>query len=194
MTHAAAITIKFVDWWMSGTGRAGSGDVDAVPHRDRFGCPAMPMTQVKGQLRESAERLARPQVAGWSDDLVVALFGKEENNAGALAFRGDAALDETTARWLAKKRTARAQLSRRIFATKIDKYGAAEDDTLRSVEAAVPLTLSGKVYWIGPGNPIVNWVVLLDAACAATLSFGKLKTDGYGRAVASCKPINEAGP
>ncbi len=188
MTREATITIAFTDWWLSGTGRAGSGDVDAVPHCDRFGCPALPMTQIKGQLRESAERLAADRAGGWTGDLVEKLFGHQL--PAALAFRGDATLDTATARWFARYRDARDQLTRRRAATRIDAFGVADDDTLRWVEAAVPLELTGSVIWIGGGDPLPGWVDLIDQACAATLAFGKLKTDGYGRAIATCRPVH----
>jgi hypothetical protein len=189
MTREARIIITFSDWWLSGTGRAGSGDVDAVPHCDRFGCPALPMTQVKGQLRESAVRLAAAGAGGWTEDLVFDLFGGEGNDAAALAFCGDATLDPATARWFARHRNARDQLTRRRSATRINPQGVAADDTLRRIEAAVPLTLTGTVVWAGDDAPLPGWIDLLDHACAATLAFGKLKTDGYGRATACCQPV-----
>lgn len=186
MTREAVITITFTDWWLSGTGRAGSGDVDAVPHRDRFGCPALPMTQVKGQLRESAVRLVEAGTGGWTESLLFDLFGGEDDDPGALAFRGDATIEHATARWLAAHPAAREQLTRRRASTRIGPFGVAADDMLRRIEAAVPLTLAGRVSWIGGVAPMGDWVVLLDQACSATLAFGKLKTDGYGRAIAAC--------
>jgi hypothetical protein len=189
MTREARIIITFTDWWLSGTGRAGSGDIDAVPHCDRFGCPALPMTQVKGQLRESAKRLAAAHAGGWTADLVSALFGHGGTDAAALAFRGDATLDAETVHWFARHRDARSQLTRRRSATSINRLGVAADDTLRRIEAAVPLTLTGIIVWDGAGAPRPDWIGLLDQACAATLAFGKLKTDGYGRATACCEPV-----
>lgn len=206
MNSRAVITITFTDWWLSGTGRAGSGDVDAVPHRDRFGCPAMPMSQVKGQLRESAVRLAAARAAGWSESLVDQLFGEPDRTLydplkdrrrepGMLAFRGDAALPPAVARRFADDKAVRAQLTRRRSSTRINERGAAYAKALRAVEAAVPFTISGTVEWIGKGDlQPSNWVLLLDAACAATIAFGKMKTDGYGRATAWCKPFDEEQP
>jgi hypothetical protein len=195
MTREAHIVITFTDWWLSGTGRAGSDDVDAVVHCDRFGCPALPMTQVKGQLRESADRLAEAGAGGWTKELLGTLFGRAAHDRAALAFRGDATLDPATARWFALHPAARDQLKRRRAATRIDEFGVAYDDTLRWVEAAVPLELTGSVVWAGDGGPPpgLDWAGLLDQACAATLAFGKLKTDGYGRAIASCRPVRSGG-
>ncbi len=192
MTREASIVITFTDWWLSGTGRAGSGDVDAVPHCDRYGCPALPMTQVKGQLRESAARLAAEGAGGWTKELLDMLFGRAVHDQAALAFRGDATLDPATVRWFARDSAARNQLTRRRAATRINEFGVACDETLRWVEAAVPLELTGSVVWAVNGDPPsgLDWVGLLDQACAATLAFGKLKSDGHGRAIASCRPVH----
>lgn len=190
----ATIIIRFTSYWLSGTGRAGSGDVDAVAHRDRFGCPALPMSQVKGQLRETAERLARIEDSAWTNDLVQGLFGTRpvdstdhrRSTAARLFFRGDATISE--ARWFQTQPMARAQLFRRIASTRIGPNGAAVNKTLRAIEAAVPMTVCGLV--ICPEEDCtVDWVGLLDTACAATLAFGRQKNDGFGRAIARCKAM-----
>lgn len=188
----ARLMIAFAGYWLSGTGTGRGRHLDEVTYRDRDDLPAMPMTQVKGQLRESAERLASGTQAGWSDDLVVQLFGSRtdpesqtsaETIRGALAFRGEARLSAAARAHLGNNARQRQTLFRRIAATKIDDRGAAEDRTLRAVEAVVPLTLEGEVEWIGAEAPDFDWIELLDAAAAATLAFGKLKADGYGRAI-----------
>lgn len=197
MTHVAWITIAFSDWWLSGTGAAGIGDVDAVPHVDRHGCPAMPMSQVKGQLRETAGRLVDAGADGWTEDVLFTLFGRRGQNsnseAGVLAFRGDATLDASAARWFAWHPIEAKFLTHRISSTAIGRKGAALDQSLRAVEAAVPMTIRGTVVSLVHSKPttllgavIEDWVALLDQTCAATVSFGKLKADGYGRAIARC--------
>src|SRR5262249_15433855 len=109
---------------------------------------------------------------------------------GWVAFRGEARLPAAARDFFNREqnRGARKLLFRRIAATRIDARGVAEDKTLRAVEAVVPLTLEAQLEWIGADPPPYDWVALLDAACAATLSFGKLKADGYGRAIASITP------
>ena len=194
---AAVLTLSFRAWWLSGTGGGRGRHLDAVSHRDADGLPAMPMSQVKGTLRETAERLAAAGRAGWSDALVVRLFGARTDTAGkssegAVAFLGDAEIPEDERRGLAgtgpPARRRREALYRRIAATRIDERGAAVDRTLRYVEAAAPVRLSGRLEWIAAGPPAPDWIDLLDAACAATLAFGKLKLDGYGAAIASVDP------
>jgi hypothetical protein len=151
----------------------------------------MPMTQVKGQLRETAERLAGGRNANWELGAVTTLFGDRVTpgmiapRPGALAFRGEACLPQSLRAHFGHEanHAHRAELFRRIDATRIGELGAAEDKTLRSVEVAVPLTISGQLELIGDVGGL-DWLALLDAAAAATLAFGKLKADGYGRALA----------
>ncbi len=191
-SRAALLRIEFRSYWLSGTGGGRGRHLDAVSHRDAEGLPAMPMSQVKGTLRETAERLARDGRAGWSDRHIERIFGKSpaggaSGEEGAVAFLGDAEIPAASRSGLAgsRGRGYRRQLYKRIAATQVDERGAAADRTLRYIEAAVPVTLVGRLEWIAADPPDPKWIDLLDIACAATLAFGKLKNDGYGAAVAS---------
>jgi hypothetical protein len=197
----ARLRIEFTSFWLSGTGTARGRHLDDVTHRDRDKYPAMPMTQVKGQLRETAERLACANYAGWNEDRLVQLFGTRtrpgdasaaDTGQGVLAFRGEARLSEALRAALDAKGhdAGRKRLFCRIAATRIGRLGAAEDKTLRAVEAVVPVVLDGRVEWIDQAPPGFDWVELLDSACAATLAFGKLKADGYGRAIATVEKLS----
>ena len=199
MTRRAVLTLEFRSWWLSGTGGGRGRLLDAACCRDADGLPAMPMTQVKGALRETADRLAAAGRAGWSGEKVARLFGGRaeddgRSSAGAVAFLGDARLPEADRAGLVGDAAARgrAMLYRRIAATAVDERGAARDRTLRYVEAAAPVTLEGRLEWTAAGSPDADWVALLDAAAAATAAFGKAKADGYGAALARAAPTGEA--
>ena len=198
MTRRAVLTIKFRSWWLSGTGGGRGRLLDAACYRDADNLPAMPMSQVKGTLRETAERLAEAGRAGWNGDLVKRIFGGRSDETGqsapgAVSFFGDAAISENDRIGLvgeaAGKR--RETLYQRIASTAVDEQGTARDHTLRYVEAAVPVTLEGRLEWTD-GSPDSNWVAVLDAAAAATVAFGKLKADGYGTALANVTRVEEA--
>lgn len=188
---SATITIEFLDWWHAGTGRSGRGDADMIAYRDRFGCPALPMTHVKGVLRDTAERF------GLLEHSLITLFGEpnpkaaQTEVAGAgLAFTGDASLEREERIWFEANPTARGQLFGWLSATRIDETtGAASAETLRSIEVCVPLTLTKRIDWIGRGDPPANWVSDLDQVCALTPAFGKQRNDGLGRAVVRCNPL-----
>ena len=189
------MVLKFRSWWLSGTGGGRGRHLDAVCHRDADGLPAMPMSQIKGTLRETAERLAASGLAGWTKCLVDVVFGSE-NRAGAVAFQGDAEIPQEDRKGLTGScnRNRRTALYCRIAATQINELGTAADRSLRYVEAAAPVTLCGTLEWIAADAPHPCWVALLDAACVATVAFGKLKLDGYGAAVASVAAASPHAP
>ena len=182
---AANLEIRFTSFWISGRGTAGGRFSDVIAHRDEWDCPAMPMSQVKGQLRESAERLAALGAGGWGAAAVRQIFGAQDTLAGDVAFPGEARLPGDLRAWLAVDKSKRSELFRRIASTRVDGNGVAQDQTLRAIEAAVPVTLTAQLFWRGEQTPKSDWVALLDHAAAATLAFGKLKQDGYGRAIAT---------
>lgn len=188
---AARVALSFLGYWLAGTGLSRGRDVDETAYRDRFGCPAMPMTQVKGTLKDEARSLAQANQGGWTTGHVEALFGTVEQE-GSLIFSGDAALPQGVREWFERHPRARSQLFRRIPATMIGDLGAAESRTLRMTEVVVPMTVSGRIMWRGPEAPNFDWVYLLDAACATAMAFGKLKFDGFGRVIARCDASMES--
>ena len=203
MIRRAVLTLEFRSWWLSGTGAGRGRLLDAACYRDADGLPAMPMSQVKGALRETAERLAEIGRAGWNRSRVERVFGERADKAGlsapgAVAFLGEAVIAESDRTGIAEDAAheRRGMLYRRIASTAIDEQGTARDRTLRYVEAAVPVTLKGQLEWIAKDPPDLDWVALLDAAAAATVAFGKLKSDGYGAALASVASEEEplSGP
>ena len=198
MTRRAILTIEFRSWWLSGTGGGRGRLLDAACYRDADNLPAMPMSQIKGTLRETAERLAKAGRAGWNGDLVKRIFGSRSDEAGqsapgAVSFFGDAAISENDRIGLVGEAACkrRETLYQRIASTAVDEQGTARDRTLRYVEAAVPVTLEGRLEWTD-GSPDSDWIAALDAAAAATVAFGKLKADGYGAALANVTRVEEA--
>ena len=199
MTARAKLTVTFTGFWISGTGMARGRDVDVVTHRDRDHLPAMPMTQIKGQLRETAARLTAGGIGPWQDQTLLArLFGPDtqddkssDGRGGALGFRGEARLPEAVRVWLAHADQAdsRSRLFARIQSTAIGQFGAALDHSLRSIEAVIPLTLESHIDWVDAESSAVDWLEAVDLACAATVAFGKLKADGYGRAIAALERV-----
>lgn len=195
-SSTATITIRFLDWWHAGTGQSGEGDADMIAHRDSFGCPAMPMTQIKGILRETAEKLGV-----LTENEVVEFFGEKsvpvvtvDAKGSGIAFTGDAMLTPEERAWFghATNHGARGQLFGWLSSTAInEKTGAAKRDSLRSIETCVPVTLSQKIDWIR-GNPPQGWIDKLDQLCALSPAFGKHAHDGLGRAIACCVAVKES--
>lgn len=203
---SAILTIEFKSWWLGGTGRSGGEKLDAVAYRDRFGCPALPMTQVKGILRDTAENLGllkaeklflyfgKAHPSRSQPDNELAWKQKSENGEiGAgdakIRFSGDASIAIRDREFFAAAPAARASLFSVMRSTAIDKTGVALTDSLRSIEVCVPVTLSKRIDWIGD-EPPSEWIADLDRICALTPAFGKLRNDGYGRAIARCGALS----
>ena len=193
---AARLTLDFQSWWLSGTGGGRGRKQDQVCHRDKDGFPAMPMSEIKGTLRETAEMLAREK-CGWTDEDIVLLFGRRPED-GPLTEDGDdapgGALDFGHEACVPADRKAHLRgeidiLFERIPSTRINEAGVAADQTLRAIEAAVPLKIEGRVTWDSKEEPPTNWIDLLDMAAAATPAFGKGKFDGFGRAIATAEEL-----
>lgn len=196
MTNTTAlITIKFIDYWHAGTGSTGKGDADMTTFRDEWGCPAMPMSQIKGILRETAETFALLK-----DDELNQFFGKrsEQNvyvaQESAISFTGNALLADAQRNWLGSdvNKSYRDSLFSSQKSTAINPAtGTAKNNSLRSIEVVVPLTLVKKVSWAAE-EPPEDWIGLIDMICAMTPAFGKAVHDGLGRAIATCQKAETA--
>lgn len=194
----ATIRMEFQGYWLAGTGGGRGRHLDAACYRDADGLPAMPMSQIKGRLRETAVALARAGDLDWTPARVVDLLGWRADEElsesvtdapvqAALAFDEDARIADNLRPWCVANRET---LFKRLAATKVGETETAEDRTLRAIEVAVPLSLEGQVRWQQSGEPTVgNWIDLLDRLCAATISFGKNKLDGLGLALAAASPV-----
>lgn len=193
--RTAELTIRFTSWWRAGTDRSGPGDINRAVYRDDTRCPALPMTQVKGTLRETAERFAL-----LDDARLLAFFGKRANEAGSaggdalVRFAGDARLAPAEIEFFRCNADARAQLFSSIGSASIHTHGGNRGpSTGRRIEVAVPATLRAFVQWVGE-DPPDDWAERLDEICAFTPAFGSMKNDGYGRAIASCAAEAERKP
>jgi len=173
--NQALITIAFTSFWMSGTGAAGSGTIDMPTERDLDGLPVMPMSTVKGTLRETADDLGLN---------IQDLFGDCNRAESLVRFVGNARLLPADRAWFAANPKAKRPLFRQLSATAISGSGVAETGSLRVAEVVVPLTLTGLIE---ADNPPGDWISRIDEACAFTLHLGKMKTSGLGRVLMKCE-------
>lgn len=191
----AVITITMLDWWLGGTGETQTGGSDESAYRDEWGCPALPASQVKGTLRETAELWA-----GWPAQQIErffghrsakgAIIGDKKRREGALLFGPDAGLPKPIRAALENDPERRSRLFSSVPATAIDPTtGTASDKSLRQIEVVVPMPLMLHVRWDHPIEQDDEWVQKLDHLCALTPAFGALKQDGFGRCVSACSSV-----
>ena len=127
--------IRFYTYWHCGSGLSAGSSADATIVRDDEGLPFVPGRTVKGHLREAAELLG-------NEAFVLECFGTEDDQPGVCHF-SDAYLPFTVEKeW-------KHHLVDRLSMTAIDEEsGTVRDDSLRTIEAAVPLELEGEITQI----------------------------------------------
>jgi hypothetical protein len=189
----ALITIKFIDYWHAGTGSTSGSDADMTTFRDEWGCPAMPMSQIKGILRETAEKLKL-----LDEKELNCYFGQRSMDGvhvaqeSSISFTGNALLSKPRRNWLGdkKNKAQRGLLFSNQKSTAINQAtGTAKHNSLRSIEVVAPLTLEKAITWVN-GEPPKDWIKKIDMICALTPAFGKAVHDGFGRAIATCTVPN----
>jgi hypothetical protein len=203
MSHAAVLTIRFLDFWHPGTGRTGGARVDALARIGRDGLPELPGRTLKGILRDAVERAEQ---LGWYRDAVglegspsEILFGAPASadagsSPGALRIDG-ARLPEAEVLALAdieglapaergRRARLREGLRRELFRTRIETgSGTAAEGSLRGIEVYVPLTLCARIEWQQPRRePPQWWVSVLRTALPLVDGLGANRTRGLGRA------------
>jgi hypothetical protein len=186
MTQAATLHIQFTDYWTSTTGSTGEQDRDSYCFRDDEGCPALPMTLVKGMLRETAERF-------WDKEKIESWFGARTklgayvSQEGGLVFSGLAQLPAPERHWFAAHTEERNALFHHLRSTAMTDEGVAKTDTLRATEVAMPMTIYGRVELARPSERKLGdgWIKELITLAQLTFAFGRGKNDGLGRALVS---------
>ena len=128
MTYTLTITIKFYDYWHCGSGNTGGNEADALVVRydngKKKGLPYVPAKTLKGLMREMADIHNDCDVKKW--------FGKEGSDNGAETYltNGDIVDDivDDNIPFLFK-----------IFKNTALENGIARDNSLREIEAVIPL-------------------------------------------------------
>lgn len=194
--HTLCITL--FDYWHAGSGR-GSGPVyDAEPVRSDAGLPYLPGRTVRGLLREGmalAEESALPEVPAGSTTRVFGHYqspGQARQNAPGpqdpgLLRLSNATLGAQYEAWLsAAARADREALAQSLYAplaaTAIDRTtGQVNNQTLRVIEVALPLTLEATVTVLPSGEEAAKVRALLEAALPWIRGLGVSRRRGLGR-------------
>ncbi len=146
--------IEILSDWHCGTGLDSGSDADALVIKDEYDLPFIPGKTIKGLLRDALREIA--QVDEKMKDCIPKIFGKEakeglsgmaQPSVPGSAFFSNAGLSDEEREDIARNKL-QAYLYRRIASTQIDKYGIAQDKSLRTIEVCRPLTLYGCIEGI----------------------------------------------
>lgn len=180
---AAEITFELLSYWHAGSGMGEGANLDAVVIKTPAGLPYIPGKTVKGLIREAFQTLADLKRGGVDDKLVEDLFGmpggRFDSSPGQLAFT-DATLGASWEAWAADNAGDRDLLLRKISSTSLEESGVAKQDTLRSIEVVIPLTLKARVEpWCADIRG--EWLAKLELAKTIIRHVGSHRHRGLGR-------------
>ena len=163
--------IKFYTYWHCGSGLSAGSSNDAMVVRDGKGLPFVPGRTIKGHLREMAELLD-------DNNFIQTCFGEADDKPSDCFFTDAvcyADLEPSSTKYLFDS----------IASTKIDEEsGVAKDDTLRSIEVVVPMTLYGSVE-----NLPEEFIAPMQKVMRMVKRIGTQRNRGLGR----CDIIPEGG-
>ena len=192
------LKIAFSDYWHCGSGRGGTGSVDAAAVRDSTdGLPVVPGRHIKGLLRHGLLDLSElghipPEAAtilcgrGTGDQTSFDAKTRFETEPGLLRV-GTARLPETWREALGgdDKPRGECELLFRVQNITAISGGTAKRRCLRSIEVTIPVTLRAQLS----GDLSDQHVSWLDLATKLLRRVGANRTRGLGRADLSLSEV-----
>lgn len=153
---SAMITFTFLSPWHMGSGFGEGANLDALPVKTAAGLPYIPGRSIKGLFREAvqlAEECGQLPPQQTTTDLFGSndsMLSRYETTAGRLQF-SSATMGEAMEQWAAAQNNSQAvrELYMPLASTAIDANGLADDNTLRKIEVALPVTLTATVNTTG---------------------------------------------
>ena len=197
------ITFDIQTWWRAGSAYGDGAVADATVHCDAAGLPFVPGRTVKGLCRHAlrlaaeaglavsgkpitmgdVERWFGPELedsTGGDVDRRVAAF-RYQTRAGALRF-DSARLPKAWQDWAIQNPGALWALRVPMASTAVGDDGVAADHTLRTVEVAAPMSLTGAVEWIAADADDARWRDAFRAALPIFIrGLGSTRNRGFGR-------------
>jgi CRISPR/Cas system CSM-associated protein Csm3 (group 7 of RAMP superfamily) len=180
----ANISITFLSYWHCGSGISGGAETDTLIKRDPAGMPFVPGKTLKGQLREAANWYS--QLHPETEALVTEIFGventrgtdkssenKEVKVRAGKAFFSDCYLHPDV---MSKLDGKGALLTTSIYSTAIEPTGVAKNQSLRSMEVALPITLYGCIDGLD-----AEGTEFMKTCMGLVKEFGAGKTRGLGK-------------
>lgn len=182
-------SITFLSEWHCGSGLAAGADTDALVIKDIDGLPYVPGKTVKGLFREAAEDLIELKYTGEGFKTKFynsfGVFSDKDDAAIGEIFFSDAELSESDRDQIKKNQLTKFLYSR-VYSTKINGSGTAEDGSLRSIETVVPCTLHGRILQVND-----DLYDLLKDAANMIKHIGVNRNRGLGRVKVTIREPNQ---
>jgi hypothetical protein len=206
------ITFDIQTWWRAGSAYGDGAVADATVHCDSAGLPFLPGRTIKGLCRhalrlavdaglpaagtpitvDDVDRWFGPELADSTSgdvDARVAAF-RYETYSGALRF-DSARLPTAWLKWAAANPGALWALRVPMASTAVGDDGVAADHTLRTVEVAAPMSLTGEVEWSSAEPEDARWREAFRVALPIFIrGLGSTRNRGFGRVAVRVSDAN----
>lgn len=189
MSHTQHLELTFdirSDWHV-GAGREGGAYADSLVFKDPNGLPVLPGKSIKGLIRHAFHEAFS---YGWLDDAteddLTHLFGREGaelNNQGLVHF-SSATLSSPELAYFNENKEAIHHLYRVRHSTAIEqKTGVAKEGSLRTMEVAVPMTLSAPLTIQAAPKQAAQYQKWLKTALPLVCALGGKRRRGLGEVI-----------
>ena len=186
----APLNLHFMSPWHIGAAKTRGEWLDAVVMRDTDGLPYVPGRSLRGVLRDAAECLVA--WGHWPEEALRRLFGESPTAAGGPGRVEQGALRVTDAVIPAEQRAAlitqvdpQSRDSLLLITrtrTAMDPIrGVVKDQSLRTVEEVIPMTLCAEIGLEAPFDVLALHQERLASLMPLVLALGAGKTRGLGR-------------
>lgn len=178
------INAVFQTYWHIGTGTGSGQNLDALVDKDSHQLPHIPGKMLKGLLRDAVCKLEQWGQVG--EGVATTLFGSyneasHSSTSGKLYFPS-LTLSEEEITALNANPKLKNHLYHTIASTCIEhKTGTAKEGSLRMIEVAVPLCLSGEISVINNTEMLDNWEEVIQDASYLIGNIGANKSRGFGQ-------------
>ncbi len=181
--------IELLTHWHTGSGLHGGTDANLTVIKNLAGLPYIPGKTIKGLIREGATAIHKLHPGLITDDFVKTVFGwgedTKQSEKQSVCFFGNAELSRHLSENISKEQ--KPLLYTTIASTAIYHNGLAKDESLRQMEATVPLVLYGAIEKF-PSTP--GYEQQLTYCLQWIKKLGHKRTKGFGRCVISIHQPN----
>jgi CRISPR/Cas system CMR subunit Cmr4 (Cas7 group RAMP superfamily) len=169
--------IELLSDWHVGSGLDSGTDADAIVLKDECDLPYIPGKTIKGLLKDSLMEIVNFQKVIELTD-IVQIFGfsiENKHSDAGNAFFSNAELVQQEQKEIITNELS-VQLYKNIASTRIRENGVAQQNSLRTMEVCIPITLFGTIEVENP-----NAKTIFDYAFKWTRHLGVNRNRGLGR-------------
>lgn len=189
MSHIQHLELTFDirSEWHVGAGREGGAYADSLVFKDPNGLPVLPGKSIKGLIRHAfREAFNYGWLEGATEDDLARLFGSEGaelSNQGLVHF-SSATLSSPELAYFNENKEAIHHLYRVRHSTAIEqKTGVAKEGSLRTMEVAVPMTLSAPLTLQAAPKQAAQYQKWLKTALPLVCALGGKRRRGLGEVI-----------